>query len=280
MTKLDLVALGGLRRLATIPWTRSAAAGLASLFRNEEAPEPAGCFPGLTIDEPSDAVVSELRRSGYCTGLRIDADTLGRIHEACAHATFVEDVTARRFDFEAARASTSSNAFRWLNPHRQDEFIDRLVRDDRILTIARQYLGVDPILHSSQIWLLHPPAESHAKGAEYGWHYDIDDFRFLKLFIYLTDPCETRGEHMLVRASHHDRRSQRLKNRRMADEAIRSLYPAEDILVMAGEAGTAFFEDTWLYHRATPPSADRMMMQIEFCSTGVMKRLERRIYGR
>ena len=34
---------------------------------------------------------------------------------------------------------------------------------------------------------------------EFGYHYDIDGFRFLKVFFYLTDVTEIHGPHALLK---------------------------------------------------------------------------------
>ena len=40
---------------------------------------------------------------------------------------------------------------------------------------------------------------SNPPGNEYGFHYDVDDFKFLKLFFYLNDVDENCGPHVYVK---------------------------------------------------------------------------------
>jgi hypothetical protein len=49
------------------------------------------------------------------------------------------------------------------------------------------------------------------------------------------------------------------------DEEIEGHYPAEDIRVICGKAGTGFAEDTFCFHKGQAPrSQDRLMLQVRF----------------
>ncbi|MBW8897129.1 MAG: hypothetical protein JF619_03230 [Massilia sp.] len=233
----------------------------------------------LVDDRSAPERAAQLRRDGYSPGLKLTAAFTDRLLDALRDQALVEDRTGRVVPFSQAVNENGSPALRWLNPHLRFDALNDLITDERIVSVAEAYLGCAPILHSSQIWLLHPPSPEASTGAEYGWHYDIDDFKFLKVFFYLSDTAATGGEHMLVSTSHNDLRPARLMHRRASDAAIRQRYRDSDIKSMAGAVGDGFFEDTWLYHRATAPHRTRYMLQVEYCATGMLKDLERKIYG-
>ena len=56
-----------------------------------------------------------------------------------------------------------------------------------LVSTIRDFFGCEPIITSSQIWWTYPYYNksgefSNPPGNEYGFHYDVDDFKFLKLF--------------------------------------------------------------------------------------------------
>jgi hypothetical protein len=275
---VDRYLLTAYRTAARLPIVRTIAVSASQSRHLTERVQATGLRLDLLIDSaPPDRRVTELQALGYSAGLSLTPQFVEQLHSELTVRTLVEDGSGREVPFAQAVKENGSPALRWMNPHLTYQPLRALALDDRLVAVARQYLGCQPILHSSQIWLLHPPAAAAARSAEYGWHYDIDDFRFLKVFFYLSDTRTTRGQHMLVAASHRDMRPHRLMHRRATDGDVHARYPADRILEMEGKSGEGFFEDTWLYHRATPPSATRYMLQIEYCATGALKRLEQRL---
>jgi hypothetical protein len=102
--------------------------------------------------------------------------------------------------------------------------------DPYILSLSQAYLGCFPTLYSLNSWW-------HIyKGQIYGTqnnHRDHDDFRFLALFIYLTDVDETTGPHVFYPGTQDGSES---------DKSI----------VITGKAGTAILADTFAIHRGQP----------------------------
>lgn len=53
--------------------------------------------------------------------------------------------------------------------------------------------------------------------------------------------------------------------RRRSDQGIVEDYGAENVVPICGPAGFGFVEDTFCFHKATPPTRrDRLMLQIQF----------------
>jgi len=102
--------------------------------------------------------------------------------------------------------------------------------DPYLLSLAQSYLGCFPTLYSLNSWW-------HIyKGQIYGTqnnHRDHDDFRFLALFIYLTDVDETTGPHVFYPGTQDGSES---------DKSI----------VITGKAGTVILADTFAIHRGQP----------------------------
>jgi hypothetical protein len=110
--------------------------------------------------------------------------------------------------------------------------------DPYILSLAQAYLGCFPTLYSLNSWW-------HIyKGQVYGTqnnHRDHDDFRFLALFIYLTDVDETTGPHVFYPGTQDGSES---------DKSI----------AITGKAGTAILADTFAIHRGQPLQQDSRLV--------------------
>ncbi|RZJ01609.1 MAG: hypothetical protein EON90_02210 [Brevundimonas sp.] len=127
-----------------------------------------------------------------------------------------------------------------------------------VLSAVSSALGARPIISSMTAWWSIPHAGA-AREAEL-FHRDIDDWRFIKLFVYLTDVDEESGPHAYIPGSH---RSDQLREiRRYSDEEVEAAYP-DKCMRICGPAGDAFLENTQGLHRGIPPrSRLRLLFQV------------------
>lgn len=132
---------------------------------------------------------------------------------------------------------------------------------ERDWEVVKDYLGEKAFLKRAHVY--HSLPTTNAGLHQYGWHYDIDDHKFLKLFVYLSDVDENCGPHQIFDSSLPSRWF-RICNRRVSHEKLVDRYGAGAIRTMLGPQGTAFFEDTFLYHRGTNPLRKRCILQYEF----------------
>jgi len=75
------------------------------------------------------------------------------------------------------------------------------LNDARLLDLIEQQLGCVPTLYSVNAWWSHPADKPEMTNVQY-FHRDTDDFRFLTLFIYLTDVGLDGGPHEVTPGSH------------------------------------------------------------------------------
>lgn len=136
-----------------------------------------------------------------------------------------------------------------------------LVNDPSVLRLAEAYLGCKPTLSSLGVrWSL-PGGEGRARYQAF--HRDVDDWRFLKFFIYLTDVGPDCGPHVYVRGSH--RRRFGFSSRRYSLDEINARFGADSLLTVTGPAGAAFIADTVGVHCGGPPSGrPRLMLQAQY----------------
>lgn len=83
--------------------------------------------------------------------------------------------------------------------------IKQLAEDSQLLAIAEAYLGQTPLHHKSELIWSFPHQSSSANCYTHFFHSDINDYRNIKFFFYLTDVDETSGPHYYIRQSHKNR---------------------------------------------------------------------------
>ncbi len=159
----------------------------------------------------------------------------------------------------------------YFNARQRSPLIERLTRDRVLLEIAARYLRTVPTFVGVTLWGGYPePADAVARNrAAQMFHYDLDDFKFIKFFFYLTDVDAGAGPHVIVRGTHHDKRRLRSGDafnvRRYSDDEIVATYGWDRIASIVGPAGTGFVEDTLCIHKGEPPSTRaRLVLQVQY----------------
>ncbi len=144
----------------------------------------------------------------------------------------------------------------------------RIALDPIALEVAARYLGQPPVFVYLQVlWTFAGSGTDQSRAISESFHYDLDDYRALRLFVFLSDVESAEGAHVCVRGSHKRKRLvHRLHPvRYRPDTEIMSTYPADDILIVAGKAGDAFFEDPYCFHKGTPIGThDRILLTIQY----------------
>ncbi len=135
----------------------------------------------------------------------------------------------------------------------------QLANNEHVLKIVGNYFKCRPTISNISIWWS-LPSEEDPEEAE-NFHRDIDDWKQLKLFIYLTDVTEGSGPHVFVRESHRIR--QALDTRRYTDKEIIDSFEEWRIVTFFGPKGTCFLENTFGLHKGTTArTGDRLLLQV------------------
>jgi hypothetical protein len=136
-----------------------------------------------------------------------------------------------------------------------------IINDPRVLGIAEAYLGCKPTLSSVGVrWSFPALVPGHATQH---FHRDPDDWRFLKLFVYLSDVDAQSGPHVFVRGSHHE--SGTVRARALSRDDVERRYLSGAVRMICGPAGTSFMADTHGIHAGMVPSAaPRLMLQAQY----------------
>ena len=130
-----------------------------------------------------------------------------------------------------------------------------------VLAVVAAVLGAKPTIALMSAWWSLPRADGAPEHAEM-FHRDIDDYRFIKLFCYLTDVDEASGPHVFVRGSHRINKHTEAK-RRLPEDLVAREFGSDNILRFVGPAGTVFLENTFGIHRGIPAaSRPRLIFQV------------------
>lgn len=119
-----------------------------------------------------------------------------------------------------------------------------------LLQIAAGFLGCKPTL--SGVGLRWSFAGADAASDVQRFHRDTEDWKILRVFIYLTDVFPDSGPHQYVAASH--KTPGRFRLTPYSDQHIEARFGRHNILTVSGPRGTAFAADMWGVHRGVPPT--------------------------
>lgn len=137
----------------------------------------------------------------------------------------------------------------------------RWANDPRVLSIVGQTLGCKPTLSNLTAWWSYP-GHDQPQEAEC-FHRDVDDFHFVKLFVYLTNVDADCGPHVFVPGSHRDERLGKIQ--RYKDSEVTSAFGADGVKYFQGECATAFLENTFGLHKGQlPKSGPRLLFQAQY----------------
>jgi hypothetical protein len=237
-------------------------------------PRPSPLFPQVSAK----AVAEALRRDGVHPGLLLPEPVVRGIRGFAERTPCFGNIDGR-LEFLARDQPAFEQALgrAVLVGH----FLDRIeacpevqaVRQDPLLyDIACRYLRARAVPIGSRLWWSFPTRQACDDGvliraAQDNFHFDLDDWRTLKFFFYLTPVGEENGPHLYVRESHRLRalRHQFTVLKSQDAEAIRGYYGAARILRVEGPAGFGFAADPFGYHTGTTvQGAPRLMLDVEF----------------
>ena len=233
--------------------------------------------PSIFGDVDAEIAVKSIKKNGYCLGLQLPDSILNEMLEYAYSANISIDGN-QGYEFKYSDRDRASRQYNreilignYLAVNSECAAVQKLIKDPKLREIAAGYLGGKPVLVRSQMgWTFVGSTEDYAQKGEIGrptvlFHYDLDDYRALKFFFYLTDVDSNSGSHRCVAGSHRKRKLVHYVLRGQSDQKIADYYGAENIIEISGQAGHGFVEDPFCFHRGSPPvTAPRLMIQLEF----------------
>ena len=99
------------------------------------------------------------------------------------------------------------------------------------------------------------------------FHFDMNDWRTIKFFFYLTDTDDQSGAHSYISRSHVDRRLRHQFTLMVGheEEDLRREYGADRVRTVTGHAGAGFIEDPFVFHTGRRcHTRPRLLLELEY----------------
>lgn len=202
-------------------------------------------------------ILKNIQKKGIFKGFHLKKNVIDEILENLKNKKFsVNRDKNKKISLNQKTENDGIYICRYLNPHKDLKLVRDIAFNNKIINIAGKYFGTNPIVQSTQIWWTFSSTDESGRyvnppGNEFGFHYDVDDFKFLKLFIYLSDVDEKSGPHYFIEKK-GKKNLKEFINRRISDSEASEKY-SDRIILIKGEKGTSFIEDTSFYHKGSNP---------------------------
>ena len=230
-------------------------------------------FPGLDLQK----VVSTLIDEGVYRGLQLPESIVREVLEfAEEHPIYTKDAPTDGFlprDYQKANAARDRDilAAFYFESAEKCPAVMKLRDDETFYSIASAYLGQPAILMRTRLWWSFPATrisdgDLHL-AAQNRFHFDIDGWRTLKFFFYLTPTNEGAGPHQYIRASHRRRKlkHQFTPTTGRPTPQLQDFYAPEEFVTITGGQGFGFAEDPFVFHTGTLcRDTPRLMLEIGF----------------
>ncbi|MBQ4801412.1 hypothetical protein J8L88_01015 [Aquimarina sp. MMG015] len=156
------------------------------------------------------------------------------------------------------------------NYRRQDlskfKEILNIANNTNVLEAVQDFLGAKPTISNINMWWS-IPGKKEAKQAQL-FHRDVDNYKFCKLFIYLTDVELDSGPHVYVEGSSVSKKLRKI--RRYKDEEIIDVFGEDKIKYFTASKGNAFIVDTYGFHKGLLPEKEtRLLLQVQYSLTPI-----------
>jgi hypothetical protein len=231
--------------------------------------------PALVEVVEVDRAVREIRQDGFFSGLRLRNEVIEQLLTFSSFATCFGDGKADlpfRYADKAIAERQAARTFRlgrYSHALRSCPALQALASDATLLAIARGYFGCEPVLLGARLWwsFAGPADPREQMAAGQGFHYDIDGYRGLTFFFYLTDVEASNGPHVYIRGSHVKKPLKHLVSlyKGRSDAEIEKFYGRERQVILCGAAGFGFAEDIFGFHKGlSPERGDRLMVQVRY----------------
>ncbi len=141
-------------------------------------------------------------------------------------------------------------------------YIVDIISNKKILNCLSSYFSSPYKLDSVSCWWSFKNLEKVGVENTRFFHRDIDNFNFIKVFLYLNDVDENSGPNQYLMYSHKKKYEKKISPRIIKDERIEK---EKNIFTFTGKSGDAILANTFGIHRGSNPvSKNRLMMVMSF----------------
>ncbi len=215
------------------------------------------------FDENEGDCVKRLSEDGFVEFSRgIPSTTVQQIVKETSELPLFDPYEKGYGDFQLSQISPTTHV---ANYYRKDlvknKAILSIANDPGILRIVQRFLGAKPTISNVNMWWS-MAGRSKAEHAQL-FHRDVDDLKFCKLFVYLTDVGPNDGPHTYVKGSSSVNKLTKI--RRYEDQEVETVFGEENVVNFCRPKGSLFIVDTYGFHKGTLPiDNDRLLLQIQY----------------
>ncbi|NEQ84220.1 MAG: hypothetical protein F6K26_29810 [Moorea sp. SIO2I5] len=230
-------------------------------------------FRDLNVDQ---AVLS-LNNDGYHVGINLPQELVQELREWAETATCYGDRNPQfGFNYRHKEQVETKVGKKFMLGSYMDSTetcpaFQKLKNDPGLLAIAAKYLGTKPICVTHELCWSYPVSATWFEQLQAAqvFHNDIDDYRSIKFFFYLTDVDSSSGPHVYIRGTHKNKKLlHQIIGQRCAsieDQKLIDYYGAQKVMTVLGAAGSGFVGDTFCFHKGTlPTDKERLLLQMQF----------------
>ncbi len=247
------------------------------IHRADPAEPVAVAGPTLFPDVDLARCVKSLVQDGIAMGLNLPAPVVDDIGSfAATHPCYARDRQDRGFlpadvaDVNAERSHDVIAAY-YFESVDGCAAISALRSDPTLEAIAAAYLGQPTVASRVRMWWSFPARRvsdaALVDAAQEKFHFDMNGWRTLKFFFYLTPVTEADGPHLGILGSHNRRTLRQqlsLTVGRETDELER-VYGRDRFMTITGGPGTGFAEDPFIFHAGSLcRDRPRLILELEF----------------
>lgn len=229
----------------------------------------------LIQDVDIEEAVRSIRQDGFFPGLHLRPEVIEQLLTFSSMATcFGEGKSDFPFryadkDIVEQQSGRRFKLGRYNHALHASPALQGLASEPQLLAIARKYLQNEPVLIGARMWwsFSGPVDARQQEEAGQGFHYDVDGYRALAFFFYLTDVGPSNGPHVYVRGTHGGKLLKHIVSihKGRHDDEIERSYGRESQIVCCGPVGSGFAEDIFGFHKGLHPEAgERLMVQLRY----------------
>ncbi len=203
-------------------------------------------------------IVREIERDGFsCVNGLISPGQIREVLDYLDGKLCYDRWCPERGDFHIRNAPPDCH----VAPYKDGDVVEcphllRIANSPDVLAVTAELFGCKPTLSQLSLWWSVP---GHAKPEEAEFfHRDVDEWHFIKLFVYLTDVDRDSGPHVFVKGSPDIPKLLRIK--RYEDSDVEKAFGVDRIIQFTGKAGTAFLENTFGLHKGQMCVSNRRLL--------------------
>jgi hypothetical protein len=207
--------------------------------------------------------VEELIKNGYTElGLIKNKDLVDELITNCKALNLYDPFDKEKHFFDADNIPEDTHVAMYSrNDLAQNENVLKIANDPSVLRVVQDFLGTVPTISNINMWWS-TSNHSQAKDAQF-FHRDVDDIKFCKLFVYLTDVGPNDGPHTFVKGSTSSDKLTYI--RRYTDDEIIKNFGKENIINFIRPKYSCFIVNSYGFHKGTLPiDNDRLLLQVQY----------------